>query len=56
MKKLVLLAVAALLTLGMVGVSSATISDPNSPHNFVGEIWNGTGQICKVCHIPHPMG
>ena len=56
MKKLILLAVVALLAVGMVGVSSATISDQNSPHNFVGEIWNGTGQICKVCHIPHPMG
>jgi hypothetical protein len=31
------------------------ISEPTSPHNFSGpgDTWNLTGEICRVCHVPH---
>ncbi len=31
------------------------ISHPASPHNFSGpgDIWNLSGEICRVCHVPH---
>ena len=31
------------------------ISNPASPHNFSGpgDTWNLTGEICRVCHVPH---
>lgn len=28
----------------------------NSPHDFSSEAWNDTGEICRVCHVPHDHG
>jgi hypothetical protein len=33
--------------------SGLGISQPGSPHNFSLETWNPTGEICRVCHVPH---
>lgn len=27
-----------------------------SQHDFSSEAWNGTGEICVVCHVPHDHG
>ena len=27
-----------------------------SPHDFSGDGWNTTGEICRVCHAPHDQG
>ncbi len=43
---------AALLVLG---VASAAVGQTivNSEHDFSGDSWNNTGEICVVCHTPH---
>lgn len=47
MRKLVLMAVALMLP----AAASAQIA--GSAHDFSGDAWNTTGQICIVCHAPH---
>jgi len=60
MKK-TLTAVAALAVLGWIG-SGPALADGSgegidgSPHDFSLETWNPTGEICRVCHIPHDHG
>ncbi len=44
------IAIAAMMALG-AGEAAAAIS--GSEHDFSGESWNTTGQVCIVCHTPH---
>jgi predicted CXXCH cytochrome family protein len=46
---------AAMLVAGLVfGVGSAALADiAGSAHDFVGDDWNPTGEVCVVCHTPH---
>jgi len=51
----------ATAALGFAGAGGATalglgISQPGSAHNFAVETWNPTGEICRVCHVPHDHG
>ena len=48
MKKLFIVSAAILVA---AGLSQAQIT--GSLHDFSGDSWNGTGQICVVCHTPH---
>jgi len=50
MKKLIVLAIAILLTAGFASVSSAAIT--GTDHDFSGSPYSG-GKICIVCHTPH---
>jgi predicted CXXCH cytochrome family protein len=45
----------AMLVAGLVvGVGSAALADiAGSAHDFVGDGWNPTEEICIVCHTPH---
>lgn len=50
MRRSILLSIG--LTLLLAGVASAqTIT--GSEHDFSGDTWNATGEICVVCHTPH---
>ncbi|MCF6169192.1 cytochrome c3 family protein [Lutibacter sp.] len=45
-----------LLTLGLAGFMSIVSFGQNiagSAHDFSGDNWNNTGEICVVCHTPH---
>ena len=50
------LAMAALLvpTSALAVGSGAGIT--GSPHDFSAATWNSSGEICRVCHIPHDHG
>lgn len=47
MRKLMIFAVAIFLATGLFGQISGTA------HDFSGDAWNTTGEICIVCHTPH---
>jgi len=44
---------AAVLMLGLCVSVSLSQSISGSEHDFSGETWNSSGQICIVCHTPH---
>jgi len=50
MRKAIAMA-AALLFVGTTTAMAQGID--GSAHDFVGKSWNGTGEICVVCHTPH---
>lgn len=70
MKKLTLLLMAMALVIGLTGIAMAGIT--GSSHDFtdnlkgkkgntgagtaMDESWNGRGEICRVCHVPHDHG
>jgi hypothetical protein len=39
-----------------LGSSAFGQSIVGSEHDFSGETWNNTGEICRVCHVPHDRG
>lgn len=47
MKKLIVFAAAILFATGLFGQISGTA------HDFSGDAWNSSGEICIVCHTPH---
>lgn len=47
MKKLTIFAAAIFLATGLFGQISGTA------HDFSGQAWNPSGEICIVCHTPH---
>lgn len=58
-KKLLYVAAALTLLVAPAALAAATgngLSDQGSPHNFSTEPWNFTGEICRVCHVPHDHG
>lgn len=48
--------VIAMMTAGNLTVTRAMAGIVGSPHDFSGEAWNYTGEICVVCHTPHNAG
>ena len=56
MKKVLILALAVLLTAGMASIALANGNGngiAGSPHDFSDDAWNLSGEICRVCHVPH---
>ena len=51
MKKLFVILTALAFVVGFSGVSFAGIK--GTDHDFSGETWNTSGEICVVCHTPH---
>ncbi len=51
MKKLLIIAFAVALVTGMSSMAMALIT--GSAHDFSAADWNPTGEICRVCHVPH---
>lgn len=51
MKKLKVLIMCLLSTLFLTGIAFGQIT--GSAHDFSGEGWNSSGEICIVCHTPH---
>ncbi len=47
MRKLILFVLCGLLSTGLFGQITGTA------HDFSGDAWNTTGEICIVCHTPH---
>jgi len=37
----------------ILAASAGTAQIAGSPHDFSGSSWNGSGEICIVCHTPH---
>lgn len=59
MKKLLIIALAVLMTAGFASIALASGSGAGiagSPHDFSSEPWNGRHEICRVCHVPHDHG
>jgi predicted CXXCH cytochrome family protein len=52
MKKKIIVAMIAVGGLGL-GWSANAQSIVGSDHDFSGEAWNGSGEICLPCHTPH---
>ncbi len=43
--------IVSMLLMGVLGANAQTIV--GSDHDFSGENWNNTGEICLPCHTPH---
>ncbi len=59
MKKLLIIAFAIALVTGISSMAMAVGNGAGivgSPHDWSGEAWNPTGEICRVCHVPHDHG
>ncbi|MBI4849983.1 MAG: hypothetical protein HY808_15650 [Nitrospirae bacterium] len=56
MKKIIILALAVLLTAGVASMALANglgMGIAGSPHDFSTDVWNARQEICRVCHVPH---
>jgi hypothetical protein len=70
MKKLLILALAVLMTAGLASIALANGDGSGiagSPHDFTDDVaagigapgaesWNARQEICRVCHVPHDHG
>jgi len=57
MKKLLSIVFVAVMAVGLTATLSFALGSGagivNSPHDLSAQAWNTTGEICRVCHVPH---
>jgi len=59
MKNLLVILIAVMIITGFCSFVSEAGSGAGitgSPHDFSSEAWNASGEICRVCHVPHDGG
>ncbi len=60
MKKLAILCCTTIIMISMTAVVSFAegngLGIVDSPHDFSNRTWNTSGEICRVCHVPHDFG